>query len=107
MLHVTHVLAQMWETEVPVARSLLGSLVQLLPSLSAVDEHDVRMQGKLELLLQLMHILGSQAMPSNESQQLVQLLMTGWIADVCSGQSGLVLLCTSLLMTCVLTGLSS
>lgn len=67
----------MHDAEVPAARSLLGSLVQLLPDLSAVDEHDLRMHGKLELVLQLILVCGSQALASNDCQQLVTLLMTG------------------------------
>lgn len=69
----------MHDAEIPAARSLLGSLVQLLPHLSAVDEHDLRMHGKLELGFQLILVLGSQALASNDCQQLVTLLMTGKI----------------------------
>ena len=76
-----YVHVQVRAAEIPAAKQLLGSLVQLLPDLTTVDEHDVRMQGKLELLLQLISVLGSHTLLSNESQQLVQLLLTGITHD--------------------------
>lgn len=76
-VNIRTICMQVRAAEVPAAKELLGSLVQLLPDLTTVDEHDVRMQGKLELLLQLISVLGSHTLLSNESQQLVQLLLTG------------------------------
>ena len=73
----------MQEAESPVLRRLMGSLVQLLPELSTVDEHDVRLQGKLELLLSLIIAFNSHGLPSHESQQLVHLLLTGDLPPAC------------------------
>lgn len=84
---------QVRAAEVPAAKQLLGSLVKLLPDLTTVDEHDVRMQGKLELLLQLISVLGSHTLLSNESQQLVQLLLTGTVHDARKSMLKLPLAC--------------
>ncbi len=63
--------------ETQLAEQLLSNLVVLLPQLSSVDEHDKRMQGKLELILQLIHVLGNRGLASTDSHQLVHLLLTG------------------------------
>ncbi len=63
--------------ETQLAEQLLSNLVVLLPQLSTVDEHDKRMQGKLELILQLIHVLGNRGLASTDSHQLVHLLLTG------------------------------
>lgn len=60
-----------------MAARLLTSLTELLPSLTTLNEHDHRMPGKLELVLQLITALGNHALPSSDSQQLVHLLLTG------------------------------
>ncbi len=63
--------------ETQLAEQLLSNLVVLLPQLSTVDEHDKRMQGKLELILQLICVLGNRGLASTDSQKLVHLLLTG------------------------------
>ncbi len=63
--------------ETQLAEQLLSNLVVLLPQLSTVDEHDMRMQGKLELILQLICALGNRGLASTDSHQLVHLLLTG------------------------------
>ena len=63
--------------ETQLAEQLLSKLVVLLPQLLTVDEHDKRMQGKLELILQLIHVLGNRGLASTDSHQLVHLLLTG------------------------------
>lgn len=63
--------------ETQLAEQLLSNLVVLLPQLSTVDAHDKRMQGKLELILQLIHVLGNRGLASTDSHQLVHLLLTG------------------------------
>lgn len=68
--------------ELQTADQLLTELVACLPHLSTVDELDMRMQGKLELLLQLVRVLGSRCLASTDSQQLVHLLLTGNMLDL-------------------------
>ena len=68
---------QAQQGEVQTAEQLLVQLVALLPHLKTVDERDMRMQGKLDLLLQLIHVLGSRCLASTDSQHLVHLLLTG------------------------------
>lgn len=67
--------------ELQTAEQLLTDLVACLPHLSTVDELDMRMQGKLELLLQLICVLGSRCLASTDSQQLVYLLLTGMLLN--------------------------
>ena len=67
--------------ELQTADQLLTDLVACLPHLSTVDGLDMRMQGKLELLLQLIRVLGSRCLASTDSQQLVHLLLTGMLMD--------------------------
>ena len=63
--------------ETQLAEQLLSNLVVLLPQLSTVNEYDKRMQGKLELILQLICALGNRGLASTDSHQLVHLLLTG------------------------------
>ena len=67
----------MQQAELEVAAKLLTSLSDLLPNLTTVNERDLRMQGKLEVVVQLIGAIGNHALPSSNSQQLVQLLLTG------------------------------
>lgn len=73
--------------EMQTANQLLTDLVACLPQLSTVDELDMRMQGKLELLLQLVRVLGSRCLASTDSQQLVHLLLTGLCWNLNTHQS--------------------
>lgn len=79
-------LEQVRQLELQAAERLLADLVAFLPHLTTADELDMRMQGKLDLLLQLIHVLGSRCLASTDSQQLVHLLLTGmlWIMHMVS-----------------------
>ena len=70
-------MAQVQQMELQTAEQLLTDLVACLPHLSTVDELDMRMQGKMELLLQLICVMGSRCLASADSQHLVYLLLTG------------------------------
>ena len=71
---------QVQQMEVQTAEQLLSSMVVLLPQLTSVDEHDKRMQGKLELTLQLVRVLGTRSLASTDSHHLVHLLLSGRLA---------------------------
>ncbi len=81
--------------ETQLAEQLLSNLVVLLPQLSTVDEHDKRMQGKLELILQLIHVLGNRGLASTDSHQLVHLLLTGQPATLLLSDHVCVFICLS------------
>ena len=68
---------QVFQEEVHIAEQLLSNLVALLPELNTLDDSDRRMQGKLELTLQLSRALGSRGLASTDSKHLVRLLLTG------------------------------
>ena len=68
---------QVYQEEVRTAEQLLSNLVALLPELNTLDDGDRRMQGKLELTLQLSRALGSRGLASTDSKHLVRLLLTG------------------------------
>ena len=72
----------MQQQEVQVAEHLLMGLVAVLPQLTTLDQHDKRMQGKLELTLQLIRVLGNRGLASTDSHHLVQLLLTGELLEV-------------------------
>ena len=70
---------QVQHTELQIAEKLLTDLVAVLPHLTTNDELDMRMQGKLELLLQLTRVLGLRCVASTDSQQLLRILLTGML----------------------------
>lgn len=70
---------QVRQTELQTIEQLLADLVASLPHLTTADELDMRMQGKLDLLLQLIRVLGSRCLASTDSHQLVHLLLTGML----------------------------
>lgn len=88
--------------ELQAAERLLADLVAFLPHLTTADELDMRMQGKLDLLLQLIRVLGSRCLASTDSQQLVHLLLTGmlWIMQV--AYCRVAIPCTSLYLAMLL-----
>ena len=57
----------------------MTDLVAVLPHLTCADKFDMRMQGKLELLLHLLRVLGLRCMASTDSQHLIRLLLTGML----------------------------
>ncbi|KAL3156421.1 hypothetical protein ABBQ38_000732 [Trebouxia sp. C0009 RCD-2024] len=67
------------QTELQTIEQLLADLVASLPHLTTADELDMRMQGKLDLLLQLIRVLGSRCLASTDSHQLVHLLLTEYL----------------------------
>ena len=68
--------------EMQIAEQLLAKLVALLPQLTMVDQHDQPMQGKLDLTLQLIRVLGSTGLASTDSHHLVHLFFTGKVATL-------------------------
>lgn len=60
-----------------VARKLLASLVQESGSLQVIDEEDVRMEGKLRLLLELVQGLDCRAVGNSNNGGLVHRIITG------------------------------
>lgn len=63
--------------EMQIAEQLLSKLVALMPQLTMVEQHDQPMQGKLDLTLHLIRVLGSRGLASTDSHHLVHLLFTG------------------------------
>ena len=67
----------MREREEQIAEQMLTDLVELTPSLRAVDEDDLRLEGKLALLLELVTVLGRWNVGTKSGGGLVHRLITG------------------------------
>lgn len=67
----------MKETELPIARRLLAQLVEASGHLQGIDEDDMRIEGKLCLLLELVQVLDCRAIGGSSSGGLVHRIITG------------------------------
>lgn len=70
---------QVREAEVAVAKNLLDHLVQESAHLVAVGEEDVRMEGKLRLLLELVQALDCRVVGNCSHGSLVHRIIVGML----------------------------
>lgn len=66
---------QIRDAELPLAGKLLQHLIEETTTLATVDEDDVRLEGKLRLVLEL--VQGMDCRSIGSSSGLVHLLITG------------------------------
>ena len=69
---------QIKAVEVPIAEAMLSGLVAVSGSLTAVDEEDARLEGKLGLLLELVTVLDRRHIGTASGGGLVHRIITGW-----------------------------
>ena len=62
----------------PIAEAMLSGLVAVSGSLTAVDEEDARLEGKLGLLLELVTVLDRRHIGTASGGGLVHRIITGW-----------------------------
>ena len=65
--------------EIPVAEAMLSGLVAVSGSLTAVDEDDARLEGKLGLLLELVTVLDRRHIGTASGGGLVHRIIAGWL----------------------------
>eukprot|EP00884_Botryococcus_braunii_P021288 jgi/Botrbrau1/7843/Bobra.9_2s0021.2 len=73
---ISEVLSEVQGSSLQIAQSTFFEVIRSLPDLSSEDEHDIRLQGKLHLLLALLHILDTSPGGSGQDTGLVKLLLT-------------------------------
>lgn len=76
-------LPQIRSAEVPIAEAMLQELIAVSETMTAVDEDDVRLEGKLNLLLELITVLDRRHVGTAGNGNLVHRIITGWRSPLC------------------------